>query len=187
MTAALEAAWRALGHFNRVLLFVCRYLLIALVASIAAIICIGVFWRYVLGSSLGWYEEISKFLMVWMAFIGGGLVFRHGGHVSIDLLPNMLPARPRALLAIVTELIVLVLLAVLTDQSWALTWNARSQVALTVGDLSLLWIYLAVPVGCGIMFCIALEMLLGSLLQLLAPAGSIRTAAVEPVQVLASE
>lgn len=185
--SGLAAAARLIGRLNGIFLLICKYLVIGLVAAIAAIVCAGVFWRYVLGDALSWYEEVSKFLMVWMTFLGAPLVFRHGGHVAVEILPNLLPERPRAGLHVLVHLIVMSLCAVLTHQSWLLALNARMQVALTVGDLSLFWIYLAIPVGCALMFFVTLQLLLEAVLHLLAPGQAPAAAPLPPDRVLASE
>ncbi len=184
---ALAAAEGLVRHFNAVLLFVCKYLVIALVGAIAVVVVAGVFWRYVLNDALSWYEEVAKFMMIWMTFLGAPLVFRYGGHIAIEMLPNALPERPRAALQALAHLIVLSLCAVLTHQGWLLALNAWSQVALTVGDMRLFWIYLAIPAGSAIMFFVSLELMLGAVLRALSGAPARAPARAEAQAVLSRE
>ena len=67
----------------------------ALVAATVVITCMAVFFRYVLNSALPWPEEIASNLLVWISFFGAYLALRREGHISFDMLLDMLP-RPGA-------------------------------------------------------------------------------------------
>ena len=149
-----------LGALNGGLLFLCKWLAIALVAAITMIVIASVLWRYVLNDSIAWAEDAAKFLMVWLAFIGAPLGFRHGAHVSIELLPPGLPGGVRRVIRVLVHAIVLALMVMLAWYGWQFAWNGRSQVALTVGDVSMLWIFVCMPIGAAIMALVALEYLL---------------------------
>ena len=150
---------RAVEIANRGLLASCRWGVVVLVAAITAIVALGVFFRFVLNNSLPWTEEVAKFVMVWLAFIGAPVVLREGGHIAIDFIPTRLPKRLGFALLTIIQLVVMVVLAVLVFQGWALAWNARPQIAATV-DISLFYIFLAVPIGSALMLIVSLELLL---------------------------
>ena len=159
----LRLAERGLGAVNHWVLLGCKGATIALVLAITTIICAGVFYRYMLNDALSWSEELSKFLMVWMTFTGAPIALRQGGHVAIEILPGALPPRLRQALLLVTFLIILALMGVFVHQGWVLAWNARTQVAATLGGgFSMIWVFLAVPVGGLFMGLIALELILRS-------------------------
>lgn len=155
-------AW--LHRINGVLLFACKWFAILLVALIAVIVSASVIWRYVLNDSLAWSEDLAKFLMVWLTFIGAPLGFRHGAHVAISLVPPRAPEIVLRIARITVHAIVLALMLILTWYAWRFAWNGRSQVALTVGDVSMFWIFLAMPIGAAVMALVALELLALSLL-----------------------
>ena len=161
---ALKRIERLLHAGNQGLLLVCKVATIGLVLAIASVICAGVFYRYVLSDALSWSEEIAKFLMVWMTFTGAPIALREGGHVAIELLPNALPARLRQAAQLATFVIILGLMAVFVHQGTVFAWNARMQIAATLTfGFSLFWIFVAIPVGGALMFCIALEFALRAL------------------------
>lgn len=150
-------AWLHAG--NHGLLLVCKAATIGLVAAIAAVICAGVYYRYVLSDALSWSEEIAKFLMVWMTFTGAPIALREGAHVAIELLPNALPARLRQAAHLAVCLIIMALMVVFVHQGAVFAWNARTQIAATLAfGFPLFWIFVAIPVGGALMFCIALEL-----------------------------
>jgi len=158
--SSMPAVLTALVGLNAALLGICRYLSIVFVAAIAVIVGAAVVFRYGFNNSLSWSEDAAKFIMVWMTFIGAPLGFKHGAHVSCDLLPPGLPKSLLRAIRIVVWLIVLFVMVVLTRNGWTFAWNGRSQVALTVGDISMFWIFVCMPIGAALMALVALEQLL---------------------------
>jgi len=159
---------RAVEAFNRGLLASCRWGVVLLVATITVIVALGVFFRFVLNNSLPWTEEVAKFVMVWLAFIGAPVVLKEGGHIAIDVIPTRLPSPLGPILMMLIQLVVMVVLAVLVFQGWALAWNALPQIATTV-DVSLFYIFLAVPIGSALMLAVSLELLLRQLAAMVSP------------------
>jgi TRAP-type transport system small permease protein len=49
--------------------------------------------RYVFGHAPGWSEELSRFMMLWVAMLGSAAALRAGGHLSVTVLVDMLPPR----------------------------------------------------------------------------------------------
>jgi len=159
----LPAPLMGLRRLKEALLFICKWIGIGLVALIALIVSASVIFRYGFNNSIALAEDAAKFLMVWLAFVGAPLGFRHGAHVSIELLPPM-PAFARRIIRIIVHAIVLGLMATLAWYGWQFAWNGRNQVALTVGDVSMFWIFVCMPVGASIMALVALELMLTVLL-----------------------
>ena len=52
-------------------------LLLALSAQVAS--------RYLLGSSIGWTEEVARYLFIWLVFLGASAAIRRRIHVAVDL------------------------------------------------------------------------------------------------------
>ena len=71
--------------------------------ALAFIVFLQFFTRYVLNDSLAWTEEIARYGLMWLAFIGGAMVTRRNTHIAVELLSNLMkPGRLRAaLLALV--------------------------------------------------------------------------------------
>ena len=152
---AVAGIARAIESIDRAIIGSCRWATVLLMAAIAVVISVGVFFRYVLNDSLSWTEEIAKYLLVWLAFVGSPLALRHGGHIAVEVLPNLLPARPRHLLHCLIFATVAAVTALLAAYGYDLALNASGQRAATV-DISLLWMMLAVPVGSGVMTWVAI-------------------------------
>ena len=50
------------------------------------LITLQVVLRYVFNYSLSWGEEVTRYAIVWMSFVGAGMGIRKGAHICVDLL-----------------------------------------------------------------------------------------------------
>src|ERR1044071_2694090 len=62
--------------------------------SLAAIVFLQFFTRYVLNDSLAWTEEIARYGLMWVTFIGGAMVTRRNTHIAVELLSNVMKPGP---------------------------------------------------------------------------------------------
>ena len=156
----------------------CRYTAISLTIGIAVIVAAGVFWRYVLNDSLTWSEELAKFFMVWLVFVGAPIALRVGDHVAIHIFPDALPSRLRSILMVFISLLIVWFCYILTIESSSFAWNARTQVLIAIGDFSMLWIFASIPFGAIAMLMVSSQQTLEHLQNSLHPG----SAKIDPFQ-----
>lgn len=82
-------------------------MLIIAVALLVVDVVWGVFSRYIIGEQTKWTEELARFLLVWVALLGGAVAFGTKGHLGVDYFVTKLHPDARKLMAIVAHLIVL--------------------------------------------------------------------------------
>ncbi|MFO1268839.1 MAG: TRAP transporter small permease [Rubrivivax sp.] len=150
LRAATPPAATAVGRFERVIVAANRAALIALMAAMALLVMVNVIARYVFNHSFVWAEEISRYMMVWVGFLGAGLVLRVGAHIAVDVFQDMLPRRAaQAMRAGVV--------AVFGTSLVAMLWLGIEYVLFAWGQETpvLNWnfgvIYIAIPVGALLM------------------------------------
>lgn len=68
---------------------------VALFALMMSSMLLQIFCRYVLDYPLLWPEELTRFSMIWLAFIGGSNGVRKGVHVSFRLIVDKFSERAR--------------------------------------------------------------------------------------------
>lgn len=49
------------------------------------------FSRYVLGSSIGWTEEIARYLLIGVGFMGSVMAARNGSHIMVEFFYHYMP------------------------------------------------------------------------------------------------
>ena len=135
--------------FDRILLRLNRWVVILILAAMALMVFANVALRFLTDESILWVEEVSRYLMIWLTFLGAGLVFRYGGHIGIDTLQDSLPRYA----AVIRVVIFIFLLGFFGFMVWigtryaGLTWAQTTPVMqIPVGI-----VYLAMPVGFGLL------------------------------------
>ena len=57
------------------------------------IVFVQFFTRYVMNSSLGWTEEIARYLLILLGFVGSITCIRKGSHIFLEFFYRFLPAK----------------------------------------------------------------------------------------------
>jgi len=139
-----------LDRVERLFVQVNRWLLIALLAAMVAVVFANVCMRYLLGASVIWSEEVSRHLMIWLTFAGSGLALRTGAQIGIDTLQDALPAPAARALRLVLVLGMLLLFVLLAWYGIDYAVRTRSQVSAALG-VSMMYVYLGMPTGCAML------------------------------------
>jgi C4-dicarboxylate transporter DctQ subunit len=71
--------------------------LVAAILISVAISVVGVFFRYVIESSLSWVEEMAGFLLLIVITVGIGAAVRRGSHLRVDMVIQFIPKTKRSL------------------------------------------------------------------------------------------
>jgi TRAP-type C4-dicarboxylate transport system permease small subunit len=120
--------------------------------SLALIVFLQFFTRYVLNDSLSWTEEIARYGLMWIVFIGGAMVTRRNTHIAVELLANVMrPGPARSALLAMVDFVKLGFLGMLAVFSWTITERMHLQ-RMTVFDLPMSYVYGGVALGCILMF-----------------------------------
>ena len=82
--------------------------LIGAVALLVFSVCWGVFTRYVLRAQAEWTDELARFLLIWIALLGGAVAFGTKGHLGVDYFVGKLHPEGAKLMAIIGQVMVLV-------------------------------------------------------------------------------
>jgi len=119
--------------------------------GLAGIVFLQFFTRYILNDSLSWTEEIARYGLMWVVFIGGAMVTRRNTHIAVELLSNVMkPGIARQVLLAAVDVIKLLFLAFLAYISVTIVDRMGIQ-RMTVFDLSMGWVYAGVSLGCFLM------------------------------------
>ena len=87
--------WKAYGPED-VITFVLFWVL-------AGIVFLQFFTRYVLNDSLGWTEEIARYFLIGVCFVGSAIAVRHDSHIFVEFFYRFIPLRAARFLAFVID------------------------------------------------------------------------------------
>lgn len=118
----------------------------ALLAAIVGVLFAQVVCRYALSLSLSWPEEVARYLLVWLVFLGAAASVGYGQQLVVDTLTELAPQkfqRPARLLAIVGGLAGIAVLV----YTCAPLFGPAARTASPASGIAMGWIYLALPVS----------------------------------------
>lgn len=120
------------------------------ISVVCLTVVVEVFLRYALGSSLIFTEELTRYTMVWVAFLGGVVALRDGTHVATGGIGDRFGPTVGRIASLVADGLALLFLLTLTWASIQTLPNQRDQFTTTL-TVSIFWFYLAIPVGAVLM------------------------------------
>jgi len=88
----------------------CRLLDLLIVVALAVMIVLvfgNVVLRYAFNSGISASEELARWFLVWMTFIGAVVALKEHGHLGTDVIVSRLPAAAKRLCLIVGQLLML--------------------------------------------------------------------------------
>lgn len=106
----------------------------------------NVIGRYFFSRTYFWVDELSRYLMISLAFLGMGLAMRQGNHASFSIFQNALPDRWRKLVRILVLLIIFAFVAAFCYLGWLYAWRNMENRTEALRWRNGLW-YLMIPAG----------------------------------------
>ncbi len=103
--------------------------------GMAMVLIVGaqVFSRYGLNHSLFWSEELARFLLVWLTFLGSSTAYFRGAHPGVDALFSRLGPKGQRISVWTVHLAALVLFGVMLVYGIQFAWFVRLQITPALG------------------------------------------------------
>ncbi|WP_026699800.1 TRAP transporter small permease [Salibacterium aidingense] len=136
----------AVDHLNKVVKYVASAMFVALVV----LVFFQVITRFIINFPLAWSEEISRYLTIYIVFLGSALAVRNREHIAIDFLMDVVSAAKKRKLQFIVSIISTVFFIILCYYGTVLTFTVIGQLTPTL-QFSIAWVYAAVPLGSLIM------------------------------------
>ena len=114
--------------------------------ALAGVVFTQFFTRYALNNSASWTEEIARYLLIGVVFVGASIGVAKNNHIQVDLLYRYLPAgfaRPLAIVVDVVRIVFFATMTVLTVQMMQKMGNYQ----MTIVDLPMNIVYAVVLFG----------------------------------------
>ena len=114
---------------------------------ITVAVSVQVFVRYVLQKPLFlWSEELARYLLLWMVFLGIGVGVKNDAHFAMDVLPPLLGRRWGAAVRLFNDLCMMAILVLLTLAGLRFTYFGLFQYSPNM-EIRMALVFVAIPIG----------------------------------------
>lgn len=93
-------------------------IIVALISAMSLLIGVQVFMRYAMSASLSWSEELSRYLFIWLTYLGVAFAVRRDAHIRVTMLVSIFPPRLQLATRILTHVIFAGFAAFVMYQGW---------------------------------------------------------------------
>lgn len=140
---------KVLGFFVKCLENISFVLFVVMVITVF----INVIGRFVFQAGITEAEELAKILFVWLIFIGAVLLSWDNKHIYVDILVNALPRIPKRIIAVISNLLVSVILAILVWQGYYFV-TSNIGLAMPMTKIPVAVVHAILPAAAALMFLI---------------------------------
>lgn len=123
----------------------------ALFWMLAAIVFYQVFTRYVIEDPAGWTEEIARYFLVAIVFIGAAISVRKNNHIQVDYFYRLMPKAMGRVVSTAVDLFRALFLGYAAWLCWLLIQRIGSS-RMAIVDLPMGWVFGAMLFGFVLMF-----------------------------------
>ena len=148
--------------FSKLRLKGMEWLLICIFGTMVILVFGNVVLRYGFNYGIIFSEEVSRFLFVWMVFLGSVLMLRDNGHLGVHTLTKKLPLAGKKVCKFLSDVITLACCVVMTYGGWKIVKINMNNIA-PVSEIPLGVVYIALlvcSVGMGALLVRSLYRLL---------------------------
>lgn len=100
----------------------------------------NVILRYFFNSGLTWAEEASRYLFIWLIFLGAIVAFRENAHLGVDTLIQKLSAKGKKIVFVINNVLILITMGLVVSGTWELTMVTMGQRSPSM-DIPLCFVY----------------------------------------------
>ena len=115
--------------------------------------------RFLFKNGIFWAEELSRFSMVTMVYLGAGLACKEKDHIRVTLLDEYLKGTARKILHLVIAVISIAFLLVIARYGFSVLSIVSKQISANM-QITMNFVYMMLPIGsCIMIFYIIVEIL----------------------------
>jgi TRAP-type transport system small permease protein len=126
-------------------------------------LALGIFWtlglvvfyqfftRYVLNDSASWTEEIARYLLIGVVFIGATIGVAKNNHIQVDFFYRFMPDRMARAMATAVDVLRIAFFAAAVVLTWMMMEKLGSNSRMTLIDLPMNYVYAVCLLGFALM------------------------------------
>ncbi len=141
----------ALKKLSEVLDVVCIWIMGAAIVVMTGCLVMLIFGRNLFNVSFASLEEISRFTLVWVTFLGAAVAFKRNEHMAFDFLLVRMPQGMQRVVKVLREVILLALVFIMMYYGVELVCANIGQISLQA-MIPIGYVYVVFPIAGLVMF-----------------------------------
>ena len=122
-----------------------KWIVFVYMLGVTVLAIIGIFFRSI-GQSLSWNEELMRWLLISLGYIGASVGIRTRNHIGIEFFLTKMNTRLRKIAVLLGYGAVMVFLILVIWYGFEAALNARRQYG-AILKLSMIWVKMNIPLG----------------------------------------
>lgn len=147
-----------MGKFLERIDLILRKIVACTMGLMLGVIFFQVVNRYVFHHTFGFTEELARYLFVWSVFLGLPIVSREGSHMVVGIFTSRLKGTSQFVFQVLAFSVSILFLGLIVVYGIQMINMMTFQHSPGLG-IQMSWVYLALPIGAGIMILDILEKL----------------------------
>lgn len=120
-------------------------LVLIFVVLIVAVFC-QVLFRFVLNQPLAWTEELSRYCLVWITFLGSAFAMSKKAHIGMEILVDKSPVVLKKVFISLAAIVCVGFFFIMIQQGYALSSRSMSQLS-PVLRIPMGYVYAVIPLS----------------------------------------
>lgn len=127
------------------------------------IIFVQIVSRILIQSSFPWTEELARYLMIWLTFLGASFSFQYGAHIGVEILTSKVPKKVAAFFQVIAALFCIFLFVLLVVKGYELVGKSTMQTSPAL-SIPMNYVYMIIPISGILMILNVIDVTIKNLL-----------------------
>jgi TRAP-type transport system small permease protein len=137
-------------RFDTFITLATKIILTGFMSLMLILVFAQVVFRYFIGLTPFFIDEVSRGLLIWVSFLGASLALRASQHIGVEYFIGKLPENAKQPIKWIAQISVLIFLLFFLYASFRYSLNQTGQNSASL-QVSMFWFYLALPFGALLM------------------------------------
>ncbi len=123
-----------------------KHFLNIIMAVLVTTTFLQVVFRFVLESPLAWTEELARYSLIWLTFLGAAYAMSLKQHILVEFFTNLFPPIGRKIFETLAVIVSMTFFILMMYQGWQLAMSAMAQTS-PVLRIPMGYVYAVIPIS----------------------------------------
>lgn len=123
-----------------------RFIVVALLAIMVVAVFLQVLFRFFLDQPLAWTEELARYLLIWITFLGSAYAMAIKAHIGTEYIQKFLSPLMNKVVLSIAAILSIFFFVVMVQQGYALATRSMTQTSPTL-LVPMGYVYMVIPIS----------------------------------------